>query len=47
MISVARRLATPTIDSYAVASDPDACRYCSYKDACRDRPAVGEERFGR
>ena len=47
MISIARRLATPTIDSYAAASDPDACRYCSYKDSCRDRPAVGEERFGR
>ncbi len=47
MIAIAGRLATPTIERYAVATDPDACRYCSYKDACRDRPAVGEERFGR
>jgi RecB family exonuclease len=47
MIEIAATLATPTIAHYAVTDDPDACRYCAYKDACRDRPAVAEERFGR
>jgi RecB family exonuclease len=47
MIEIAGTLAVPTIEHYAVASDPDACRYCSYKDACRERPLVAEERFGR
>lgn len=47
MIALAGRLATPTIAHYAVATDPDACRYCSYRDACRARPLVAEERFGR
>jgi len=47
MVRIARTLATPTIARYAAAVDPDACRYCAYKDACRERPAVGEERFGR
>ena len=47
MIAIAGRLATPTIAHYAVTDDADACRYCSYKDACRDRPAVAGERFGR
>jgi hypothetical protein len=47
MIEIAATLATPTIAHYAVTTDPDACRYCSYKDSCRARPAVAEERFGR
>jgi len=47
MIALAGRLATPTIAHYAVSDDPDACRYCAYKDACRARPALAEERFGR
>jgi hypothetical protein len=47
MIELAGRLAVPTIARYAVAADPDACRYCAYRDACRARPAVAEERFGR
>jgi hypothetical protein len=47
MIAIAGRLATPTIAHYAVTDDPDNCRYCSYKDACRERPAVAGERFGR
>lgn len=47
MVELAGRLATPTIAHYAVADDPDACRYCAYRDACRARPAVAEERFGR
>ena len=47
MIEIAATLAKPTIAHYAVSDDPDACRYCAYKDSCRDRPAVAEERFGR
>ena len=47
MIDIAATLATPTIARYAVATDPDACRYCAYKDACRERPLIAEERFGR
>jgi RecB family exonuclease len=47
MIEIAATLAKPTIAHYAVTTDPDACRYCAYKDACRERPAVAEERFGR
>ena len=47
MVEIAASLATPTIASYAVTDNPDACRYCAYKDSCRDRPAVAEERFGR
>ena len=47
MIAIAGTLATPTIAHYSVTDDPDACRYCAYKEACRERPAVAEERFGR
>jgi RecB family exonuclease len=47
MIAIAASLAAPTIAHYAVTNDADDCRYCSYKDACRERPAVVEERFGR
>jgi RecB family exonuclease len=47
MIAIAGTLAKPTIAHYAVATDPDACRYCAYKDACRERPLPAEERFGR
>jgi RecB family exonuclease len=47
MIELAERLASPTLAHYAAATDPDACRYCAYRDACRERPAVAEERFGR
>jgi RecB family exonuclease len=47
MIELAGTLASPTIAHYAATDDPDACRYCAYKDACRERPLVAEERFGR
>jgi RecB family exonuclease len=47
MIEIAGTLATPTIAHYAVTADPSACQYCAYKNACRDRPLVAEERFGR
>ena len=47
MIELAALLAAPTLAHYAATDDPAACRYCSYRDACRERPAVAEERFGR
>ena len=47
MIELAALLATPTLTHYAATDDPDDCRYCAYKDACRERPATAEERFGR
>ena len=47
MVELAAKLATPTLAEYPVSSDPDACRYCSYKASCRQRPAAAEERFGR
>jgi RecB family exonuclease len=47
MIELAALLASPTIAHYAATDDPENCRYCAYADACRERPAVAEERFGR
>ena len=47
MIDLAAMLATPTIAHYATTDDPDDSRYCAYADACRERPSVTEERFGR
>jgi len=47
MIELAALLATPTLAQYRATDDPDDCRYCAYSDACRQRPAVAEERFGR
>ena len=40
MIELAALLAAPTLAHYAATDDPAACRYCSYRDACRERPAV-------
>jgi RecB family exonuclease len=47
MIALAATLAKPTLAHYAATDDPDDCRYCAYSDACRQRPSVAEERFGR
>jgi RecB family exonuclease len=47
MIELAALLAKPTLAHYAATDDAENCRYCSYKDACRERPGVTEERFGR
>jgi hypothetical protein len=47
MIELAALLTSPTIAHYAATDDPENCRYCAYGDACRERPAVAEERFGR
>jgi RecB family exonuclease len=47
MIALASQLASGTLAAFAATDDPDACRYCAYAQACRERPLALEERFGR
>ena len=47
MIELASRLASGTLGDFPATDDPDACRYCAYASACRERPLALEERFGR
>ncbi|MFN2461463.1 MAG: PD-(D/E)XK nuclease family protein [Candidatus Velthaea sp.] len=47
MIEHARLLAGGTLTAYPATDDPEACRYCAYRDGCRERPLAAEERFGR
>ena len=45
MIELARMLSDERIESFPVTSDPEVCTYCAYRDACRNRPQLCEERF--
>ncbi len=47
MIALASELASNTLAAFPATSDPDACRYCAYAAACRERPLALEERFAR
>ncbi|MFZ1126524.1 MAG: PD-(D/E)XK nuclease family protein, partial [Candidatus Baltobacteraceae bacterium] len=47
MVELARLLSDGTIEHFPVTADPDACRYCAFRLACRERPPQREERFGR
>lgn len=47
MIALANELAGGTLRAFPATDDPDACRYCAYANACRERPLALEERFGR
>ena len=47
MVSLAGLLASGTLAAFHATDDPDACRYCAYTRACRERPSALEERFGR
>jgi len=47
MIEIAAHLADGPIERFPVTDDPDACSYCAYKVACRDRPLPREDRFSR
>lgn len=47
MIEIAADLADGPIDRFPPTNDPDACGYCAYKIACRERPMPREDRFGR
>jgi RecB family exonuclease len=47
MIALASELASGTLTAFPATDDPEACRYCAYAEACRERPLALEERFGR
>jgi RecB family exonuclease len=47
MIALASELSSGALSSFPATSDPAACRYCAYAEACRERPLALEERFGR
>ena len=47
MIEIAAALADGPIERFPVTNDPEACVYCSYKRACRERPTRTGDRFGR
>jgi RecB family exonuclease len=47
MIELARTLADEPLESFPATDDCEACAYCAYRNACRERPLVHEERFGR
>ncbi len=47
MIELARTLSDDPIERFPAADDCEACTYCAYRNACRERPLVHEERFGR
>jgi len=47
MIELAAALAHGPLERFPATHDPEACTYCSYRNACRERPLVREDRFGR
>jgi RecB family exonuclease len=47
MIALASELASGSLAAFPATDDPNACRYCAYAEACRERPLALEERFGR
>jgi RecB family exonuclease len=47
MIEVCRELTSGQTAAFEVATDAEACRYCSYVLACANRPYPAEERFAR
>ena len=47
MIEICRDLTSGAIEQFPVTSDPSACTYCAYVNACADRPHDERERFGR
>ncbi|GAC1307102.1 MAG: hypothetical protein NVSMB21_10650 [Vulcanimicrobiaceae bacterium] len=47
MGAIAAELADGPLERFATTDDPDACAYCAYRTACRDRPLPREDRFGR
>jgi PD-(D/E)XK nuclease superfamily len=47
MIAICDRLTSGDIQRFAVTTDPAACTYCAYVQACAHRPPVAQERFGR
>jgi RecB family exonuclease len=47
MIEICRELSSGSLERFPVTTNPDACTYCAYRDACADRPHDERERFGR
>lgn len=47
MIEICRELSSGSLEHFPVTTDPDACTYCAYREACADRPHDERERFGR
>jgi RecB family exonuclease len=47
MVDIARTLADAPIERFPVTNDAADCVYCSYRLACRERPARSQDRFGR
>ncbi len=47
MIELASEIASGELAAFPVTDDPNACTYCAYRNACRERPAVVDARFGR
>jgi hypothetical protein len=47
MVEIAAALADGPIERFPATDDPEACTYCSYRIACRERPTRSEDRFGR
>ena len=47
MIELAGAIASGKLADFPATDDPDACTYCAYRNACRERPAVVDARFGR
>ena len=47
MIEICRDLSSGSLDHFPVTTDPGACAYCAYRDACADRPHDEREHFGR
>jgi RecB family exonuclease len=47
MIEICRELTSGRLERFPVTTDPSACTYCAYRDACADRPHDERERFGR
>lgn len=47
MALLAAEIASGTLQAFPATTDPEACRWCAYADACRERPVALEERFAR
>jgi RecB family exonuclease len=47
MVEMASVLADEDVAHFGVTDDSDACTYCTYRHACRERPRRREDRFGR
>src|SRR5579875_58299 len=47
MTELCAMISSGTLAHFRASNDPQACRYCSYRPACRERPAPNEDRFGR